>query len=301
MVLNSKNLKKYGYTYLTEKFIVPDGITKIAPYTFLGASNLKEIVFPEQLEIIGTEAFYESGLVSISFPKNLKSIGDNAFSCCRNLSGSLIIPDSVKKIGTGAFMICNFTNDLVIGNGIKDIETDTFSLNEFKGRLVLSNCLKNIDSCAFEESNFKEVFIPESTETINENCFAGCCNEINFYIPFILYVNIKNECKTEKDILKYFPKNAKIFVRLAKNEFDILFKDIKVKSVISKDILENVKLLYSKEKYLDKNGIMIDFFTDFQKEKEKLSTIIDDAIYLNNLYLDETELKKVQVVLEKTL
>lgn len=51
-----------------------------------------------------------STLVNFVFPDKLKAIGDNAFTGCKNLSGSLIIPEGVVEIQRGAFTGCSSLN-----------------------------------------------------------------------------------------------------------------------------------------------------------------------------------------------
>ena len=75
--------------------------------TFHGCSSLTEIVIPDNVTSIGSQAFYNCvSLRSLKLSKSLKTIDSYAFSNC-NLLTSLTIPDSVTSIGNGAFGGCN--------------------------------------------------------------------------------------------------------------------------------------------------------------------------------------------------
>ena len=83
--------------------IIPEGVTEISPYAFVG---------------------YES-LASVTFPNSLQSIGEKAFAQCTNLK-NVVIPDSVKAIRCNAFYACTNLSSISIGSGVEYIE-DNFS------------------------------------------------------------------------------------------------------------------------------------------------------------------------------
>lgn len=58
---------------------------------------------------IENKAFFAcKNLITVTIPlnSNLTAIGEYAFSCCISLT--IVIPNSVKTIGYGAFMDCNY-------------------------------------------------------------------------------------------------------------------------------------------------------------------------------------------------
>ena len=90
-----------------EEIIIPDGVTEIERYAFVGCTNVKEINLPETLETIGYYAFGScTGLESIKIPSKVKTIGYHAFEYCSSLK-MIILPESVESIGTDAFSGCN--------------------------------------------------------------------------------------------------------------------------------------------------------------------------------------------------
>ena len=90
-----------------EEIIIPDGVTEIESFAFVGCTNVKEIKLPETLETIGDSAFGNcTGLESIKIPSKVKTIGYHAFECCSSLK-MIILPESVESIEIGAFFECN--------------------------------------------------------------------------------------------------------------------------------------------------------------------------------------------------
>ena len=69
-------------------------------------------VMPENIEVIGENAFNGSSVQCVVFSPNLKKICDDAFSA--SAIEEAVIPDSVVDIGKGAFIYCkNLTKVLI--------------------------------------------------------------------------------------------------------------------------------------------------------------------------------------------
>ena len=97
-------------------------------------------------------------------------IGDNAFANCSNLSGHLVIPNSVEMIGFQAFANCTgFTGSLIIGNSVATIGAWAFyGCSGFTGDLIIPNSVSAIGEAAFYNcSGFSsQISIPSSVSTI---------------------------------------------------------------------------------------------------------------------------------------
>lgn len=64
---------------------------------------------------------------------SVTKIGAKAFDSCNELTGSLIIPNSVKIVEDYAFRGCGFTEDLIIGNSVTEIGASAFGECKFTG------------------------------------------------------------------------------------------------------------------------------------------------------------------------
>ncbi len=172
-----------------------EGITSIGGAAFYGCSNLRsidlpsqlteieqsafaysglrgELVLPEGIKRIGSDAFSNcSGLTgTLHLPEGLTTIEYNAFSNCNGLTGDLIIPDSVTSIGSGAFRYCSgFNGQLIVGDGVTTIEEGTFAVgySSYNGtnnftRITLGSGVRVIKREAF--NNLSDFWI---------NCLEG--------------------------------------------------------------------------------------------------------------------------------
>ena len=140
------------------------------------------------------------GKCVIEFDGPITKIPNQAFYNCKNLTGDLVIPNSVKEIGELAFWNCTGLNGtLTLSNKLEKILGDAFNNSGFKGTLKLPNSLTNIGSSAFQDckyftslelSNtlsvipgfaFKDcvglsgsLVIPNSVTEIGDQAFYGC-------------------------------------------------------------------------------------------------------------------------------
>ena len=123
-----------------------------------------KLVIPEKVKYGGKEY-----IVSV--------IGDNAFSWCRGLTGSLVIPNSVTHIGYCAFFCCSgLTGSLTIPNSVTSIAGQAFDgCSSLTGSLIIPNSVTTIAHRAFKGCKFTgSLIIPHSVTTIEEGVFEEC-------------------------------------------------------------------------------------------------------------------------------
>ncbi|MDE5585194.1 MAG: leucine-rich repeat protein [Muribaculaceae bacterium] len=95
---------------------------------FYGKSSLRRILFSDDIEYIGDNAFREIGLdvnSSIVLPKNLKYIGGSAFGWIGE-AGELVLNDKLEYIGGYAFGASSFNCDLKLPPTLKYIGDHAF-------------------------------------------------------------------------------------------------------------------------------------------------------------------------------
>lgn len=115
-------------------------------------------------------------------PDGIIYIGD-ALSQCKTLT-SVIIPDSVKTIGVGAFDGCSSLESVVIPDSVTIIGGSAFAECSSLESVVIPNSVKTIGACAFFGcSSLKSVVIPDSVKTIESSAFWGCSSLESVTIP----------------------------------------------------------------------------------------------------------------------
>lgn len=170
-------------------------IVKIDRGAFADA-GIESIELPEKLKIIGNGAFLGSMLKSIIIPRSVTYIGDKAFARCRNLSGSVEIPDDAEigaecfrectgicevilpkgcdRIKQGTFCSCENLENVKNIEGVSVIEGDAFYMCMKLKTLDLSNVI-NIGECAFFNTGLTGVVLKSLTsDGLGKRAFAGC-------------------------------------------------------------------------------------------------------------------------------
>ena len=114
----------------------------------------------------------------IEFDAPITRIPKQAFNNCKNLTGNLVIPNSVTEIGDQAFAGCTgFTGDLTIPNSVTNIGISAFyNCTGFTGNLTIPNSVTTIGDLAFYEcTGFSgDLTILNSVTTIGNLAFSGC-------------------------------------------------------------------------------------------------------------------------------
>ena len=87
---------------------------------------------------------------NLVIPNTVTEIGVSAFSECKNLTGALILPNSVTKIGDGAFRSCSGFTTLKLSETLSVIPDHAFyNCSSLSGNLVIPNSVIEIGNSAF--------------------------------------------------------------------------------------------------------------------------------------------------------
>ena len=82
--------------------VIPKGVTEIYDYAFQGETLMTSIAIPDTVASIGSNGLALTGLLRIIIPGTVKTLGSGAFAFNYDLV-SVIIPASVKSIGFNVF------------------------------------------------------------------------------------------------------------------------------------------------------------------------------------------------------
>ena len=123
----------------------------------------------------------KTALKSIKLPNSTTSINDWAFSGCTGLSGDLVIPNSVVRIGDYSFNSTNF-NSIIIPSSTKYIGQCAFYSDTNLTSINIPSSVDSIISAAL--SNCKKltsITIPSSLKYLGVGVLAGCTNLRSIY------------------------------------------------------------------------------------------------------------------------
>lgn len=166
------------------QYSMPEGIEEVMPYAGQ-ALGWQHVQVADSVKSIDSYAFYQSGLLGVTFTENaqVETIGDWAFAYNDNMD--LILPASVKTIGTYCFAhIVNRTPDLS-KTQITVIPEYAFEGCPNLHTITMPPTLQKIENYAFAGNpNLNEVvFTGETLESIGTGAFQGCTNMHRIDIP----------------------------------------------------------------------------------------------------------------------
>ena len=217
--------------------VIPDSVTSIGTYAFLGCTGLTSITIPNSVTEIGWGAFIDTGLTSIVIPSSVTSIGgDGAFSGgsgleqiivdsenivydSRNNCNAIIetntnklvtgckntiIPNTVTSIGYAAFHSCSGLISIEIPNSVTSIGNYAFyDCSSLTSMTILANIPPTLGSYAYYNVNKSiPVYVPIGTVSAYQS--ASGWNEFTNYIDYgspIIFAdaNVKALCVANWD------------------------------------------------------------------------------------------------------
>ncbi len=172
-------------------YVVDEDITAIANGAFIG-NNLKKITLPEDLEIIGANAFLGcSNLENVVIPDKVVTIGSETFRDCKKLNSVTFGADSeLVSIGVMAFADCKALTRISIPYTVTNIEEEAFArcsglenilFNKYdENGLAEDSMLVSLGDSAFSGcSSLKSIEIPNSLSVISDSTFLNCTSLVS--------------------------------------------------------------------------------------------------------------------------
>lgn len=192
------------YSYTQTEIIIPEvvsyngkeyQVTTIGESAFYYAQALKSVTLPKTINQIDKYAFYGcSSLEQIIIDENnpsFKSMDNILYNkeittllVCPATKTEVIIPNSVTKIGEGAFFDCRNLSEIIIPNSVTYIEHDAFSGCHSLTSIIIPNSVTTIGLDAFIAcTSLKSIEIPSSLTKIGLGTFYFCKSLKSIKLP----------------------------------------------------------------------------------------------------------------------
>ena len=168
----------YGCSSFTGNLLIPNSVSHIGSRAFNGCSGMEgTLTIGHSVTEIGYAAFNNTALTTLNyeatqcnsideyggenasvfynfttvdFGDNVESIPYRAFYGCANLTGNLILPNSLAHIGDQAFYNCYGLESLMLNNSLETIGSEAFrNCGGLKGELILPEALLSVGNNAF--------------------------------------------------------------------------------------------------------------------------------------------------------
>ena len=152
----------------------------VALYDYRGESDV--LVILEQFSGRKISEVYDyafennTSITALDFSQNggwLKNLGVKCFAECTSLSGDLVLPSSIRKMGLGSFQGCTGITSLTINTGLREIPRQCFNRCSGLEVVNLPSDLESIDDLAFGSCvSLEKILIPRSVTYISDTAFA---------------------------------------------------------------------------------------------------------------------------------
>ena len=168
-----------------------DGTVEITKFVSSSSTDIElpSVIDGKSVTSIGDSAFDAfnidncSNLTSIIIPDSVTRIGDYAFEDCTSLT-SITIPDSVTSIGDNAFHKCTSLTSVTIPESVTSIGSSAFEYCTSLTDVTIPNSVTSIGGSAFSGcTGLTSITIPESVTSIGNYAFDGCTSLTSITIP----------------------------------------------------------------------------------------------------------------------
>lgn len=164
-------VSSYGQKSYYNDIIIPD--------TIIEPISRNKYVVTE----IGNAAFKGATSSRIILPNTITKIGKGAFSS-NYIMDSIVIPNSVTELGNGAFSNCQSLKKVLLSEELQEIQDNTFNACPKLDTIILPDKITKIGMSAFEgDSLLKYVYLPSGIDSIGRWAFCSCNSLTRVNLP----------------------------------------------------------------------------------------------------------------------
>ena len=150
-------------------------------------TSISSIVIEDGVSCIGNWAFAAMwngyyNVTSVIIPNSVTRIGDVAFYWCKSLP-SITLPNNLTSIGIAAFSVCYSLSSIIIPDKVTIIEARTFASCGLVS-ITIPNNVTSIGEEAFVGCGYlTSITLPDNLESIEYGTFSSCISLDSITIP----------------------------------------------------------------------------------------------------------------------
>lgn len=186
------------------RIILPESLEEIGERAFCYAIDLRDVNFPPSLRTIGRRCFSDCISLDINplvIPEGVEEIGQLAFVNCKDMTGRVVLPTTMKRINGGAFFSCKIT-ECNFPEGLEEIGEAAFYANRLKEAIIPNTCQSFTGGIHFALNyELEKVHFPEGVSVIPASFVDGCIKLTEFIMPNSIEV-IEHEAFWQCEALK---------------------------------------------------------------------------------------------------
>ena len=191
---------------------LPNSITLIGAQAFAMCKNLNEIIMPDSVTEIGHHAFRDcSRLKKVVLSQKIKQLPTGLFSFCYLEDPMIILPDGLEVIESGAFWNAGEFN-LLIPDSVKEIGVGAFNggphpitkLSEDKGWFLEWPYGETVE-CSAGKGKITDIYYLENNCRVHEVNIDG--KPVEYFFPCdyidekIVFIKAENRHKFDEEFL----------------------------------------------------------------------------------------------------
>lgn len=161
--------------------------TAEGPASYFIAPNLKEVTITDTTRI-PKYAFYNyfgaNSITMIHLPDNLQLIGEYAFENCSDLTGEMVIPETVTEIESCAFYNCSGLTSINLPAGLTVLSDGVLSNCTGLTEIVFPDGLQNIEMAALSGcTGLTSITLPAGISVLNNSVLRDCTGLTELTLP----------------------------------------------------------------------------------------------------------------------
>lgn len=170
----------FGQCSLTGELHLPNSLEYIGSSAFFSAGSfVGNLRLPDKLKVVSGSSFSSCGFTGQLDLNNTTEFGASSFSHC-HFSGDLIVPEGTIEIPDQfiySYSSPGRLNSIILPKTIRRIGTSAFNGQSHCSNLTIPDGLVSIGSSAFDGCKSLTLLeLPSSVQTINSCAFFGCSN-----------------------------------------------------------------------------------------------------------------------------